>query len=276
MGMNGNIILRYCSIFYNLNLGCKMKFNHVITLLLFLGTFSQSFAGDGFLLKREVALKSGKSLSLAYLNTTIQDSVGERVIAKRPGLSFMSSAVIPGAGQYYNGSLKKAVGFLIAEIGLLWGYSILQENANDKVDEYEIFADENWNYDAWIASGDTMGGHNIFTNPNTLAPVKSNEYYENIGKYDQFNTGWVDVVPDKDDTEKRQKYRNIQQDANNLFSLATTIASTVILNHIISAAEAVYTAKKLNDAASMTISLKAIPIKTQGRINGLLSLTIVW
>ena len=276
MGMNGNIILRYCSIFYKLNLECKMKFNHVITLLLFLGTFSQSFAGEGFLLKREVTLKSGKSLSLVYLNTTIQDSVGERVIAKRPGLSFMSSAVIPGAGQYYNGSLKKAVGFLIAEIGLLWGYSTLQGNANDKVDEYETFADENWNYDDWIASGDTTGGHNIVRNPNTLAPVKSNEYYENIGKYDQFNTGWVDVVPDEDDTEKRQKYRNIQQDANNLFSLATTVASTVMLNHILSAAEAVYSAKKLNDAASMTISLKAIPMKTQGRINGLLSLTIVW
>lgn len=256
-----------------------MKFNHVITILLFLGTFSQSFAGEGFFVKREVTLKSGESLSFVYFNTTIQDSAGERVLAKRPGLSFMSSAIIPGVGQYYNGSLKKAVGFLAAEIGLLWGYSILQGNANDKVDEYETFANENWIYDAWIASGDTAGdggGHNIIRNPNTGSPVKSKEYYENIGKYDQFNTGWVDVVPDEDDTEKRQKYRDIQQDANNLFSLATTVASTVMLNHILSAAEAVYTAKKLNDAASVKISLKAIPMKTQGRINGLLSLTISW
>ncbi|MCH7887138.1 MAG: hypothetical protein IIA58_04175 [Candidatus Marinimicrobia bacterium] len=256
-----------------------MKFNHSITLLLFLGTFSQSFAGEGFLVKREVALSSGESLSLVYLNTTIQDSVGKRVFAKRPGLSFMSSAVLPGAGQYYNGSLKKALGFLVAEIGLWWGYTTLQGNANDKVDEYKTFADEYWSFDAWIASGDTAGdggGHKIARNPNTGDPVKNNEYYENIGKYDQFNRGWAGAFSLKELTEERSEYIKMQDDANNLFSLATTVASTVMLNHIISAAEAVYTAKKLNDKASMTISLKAIPVKTQDRIIGRLSLTLVW
>ena len=59
-----------------------MKFNYSITLLLFLATFSKSFAGEGFLVRREVALKSGESLSLVYVNTTIEDSVGERVFAK--------------------------------------------------------------------------------------------------------------------------------------------------------------------------------------------------
>ena len=256
-----------------------MKFNYSITLLLFLATFSKSFAGEGFLVRREVALKSGESLSLVYVNTTIEDSVGERVFAKRPGLSFMSSAVLPGAGQYYNGSLRKAIGFFVAEIGLLWGYSTLQGNANDKVDEYKVFADKYWNYDAWIASGDTAGdggGHNIVRNPNTGLPVKSNEYYENIGKYDQFNRGWVGTFSLQEVTEERREYLKMQHDANNLFSWATTVASTVMLNHLISAAEAVYTAKKLNDEASMTISLKAIPVKTQDRIIGRLSLTVVW
>lgn len=253
-----------------------MKFNHSITLLLFLGTFSQSFAGEGFLVKREVALSSGESLSLVYLNTTIQDSVGKRVFAKRPGLSFMSSAVLPGAGQYYNGSLKKAVGFLVAEIGLWWGYTTLQGNANDKVDEYKTFADDYWSYDNWIASGDTTGGHKIDRHPNTGGPVKSDEYYENIGKYDQFNRGWTGTISRDDLTAEREEYIKLQEDANNLSSLATTVVSTVMLNHIISAAEAVYTAKKLNDKASMTISLKAIPVKTQDRIIGRLSLTVVW
>ena len=256
-----------------------MKFNYLITLLLFLATFSQSLAGEGFLVRREVALKSGESLSLVYLNTTIEDSVGERVFAKRPGLSFMSSAVIPGAGQYYNGSLRKAIGFFVAEIGLLWGYSTLQGNANDKVDEYKAFADKHWNYDVWIASGDTAGDggvHSILRNPITGSPVKSNEYYENIGKYDQFNRGWVGAFSLNEVTEERSEYIKMQHDANNLFSWATTVASTVMLNHLISAAEAVYTAKKLNDEASMMISLKAIPVKTQDRMIGRLSLTVVW
>ena len=255
-----------------------MNFKHYITLLMFLGTFSQSFAGDGFLLKRELTLSSGETLSLAYLNlnSSIKDSVSKRVFAKRPGRSFMSSAVLPGAGQYYNGSTKKAIGFFVAEIALWWGYATLQGNANDKVDDYKAFAADNWFYDAWISTGGTdIVGDNIDTS-STGNPIMNNAYYENIGKYDKFNKGWVDVVPGSDDTQKRQEYRNLQQDANELFSLATTVASTVMLNHILSAAEAVYTAKKLNDAASINISLRAIPVRTGDRISSRLSLTVAW
>ena len=253
-----------------------MNFKHYITLLMFLGTFSPSFAGDGFLLKRELTLSSGETLSLAYLNlnSSIKDSVSKRVFAKRPGRSFMSSAVLPGAGQYYNGSPKKAIGFFIAEIGLWWGYATLQGNADDKVKEYEAFAADYWNYDIWISTGgEEEEGDNIDTTSMGI-PIMNNAFYENIGKYDKFNKGWVDVVPGNDDTEKRQEYRNLQEDANDLFSLATTVASTVMMNHILSAAEAVYTAKKLNDAASMNISLRVIPVRTGDRISSRLSLTV--
>lgn len=255
-----------------------MNFKHYITLLMFLGTFSQSFAGDGFLLKRELTLSSGETLSLAYLNlnSSIKDSVSKRVFAKRPGRSFMSSAVLPGAGQYYNGSTKKAIGFFVAEIALWWGYATLQGNANDKVEEYKAFAKENWDYDFWISTGGAdIVGDNIDIS-STGGPIMNNTYYENIGKYDKFNEGWSDAVPGSDDTKKRQEYRNLQQDANNLFSLATTVASTVMMNHILSAAEAVYTAKKLNDAASVNISLRAIPVRTGDRISSRLSLTVAW
>ena len=255
-----------------------MNFKHYITLLMFLGTFSQSFAGDGFLLKRELTLSSGETLSLAYLNlnSSIKDSVSKRVFAKRPGRSFMSSAVLPGAGQYYNGSTKKAIGFFVAEIALWWGYATLQGNANDKVDDYKKFAADNWNYEAWISTGAAdEEGDNIDISSDG-DPILNNTYYENIGKYDKFNAGWEDADLGNDDTKKRQEYRNLQQDANNLFSLATTVASTVMMNHILSAAEAVYTAKKLNDAASMNISLRAIPVRTGDRISSRLSLTVAW
>jgi len=255
-----------------------MNFKHYMTLLMFLGTFSQSFAGDGFLLKRELTLSSGETLSLAYLNlnSSIKDSVSKRVFAKRPGRSFMSSALLPGAGQYYNGSTKKAIGFFVAEIALWWGYFTLQGNANDKVDDYKTFAEENWSYDAWILSGDKEKDGDTIDTTSAGTPIRNNAYYENIGKYDKFNKGWVDAVPGNDDTVNRLAYRNLQQDANDLFSLATTVASTVMLNHILSAAEAVYTAKKLNDAASMNISLRAIPVRTGDRISSRISLTVAW
>ncbi len=253
-----------------------MKNNHLITLLLFLGTFSQSFAGEGFLVKREVMLSSGESLSLVYLNTTVQDSVSERVLFKRPGRSFMSSAVIPGAGQYYNGSVKKAVGFLVAEIGLWSGYSTLKGKGDDKEDEYKAFADEFWSYNRWILSEDTEGGHKIDEHPITGGPVKNNQYYENIGKYDQFNRGWEGTISRDSLTVQRATYIKLQEDANNLFSWATTVASIVMLNHILSAAEAVYTAKKLNDEASMTISLTAMPVIVDNRIMKRIGLSVAW
>ena len=253
-----------------------MKLNSVLILLFLVGNFSHSFAGERFLLKREVTLNSGESLNLAYLNMTMNDTLSERVLAKRPGRSFMSSAVLPGAGQFYNGSVKMAIGFFVAEIGRWWGYSTLQGKANDKEEEYKAFADEFWIYDDWILSGDTEGGHTINENPITGEPVKSDEYYENIGKYDQFNRGWTGAISRDDLTAERETYIQMQDDANNLFSWATTIASTVMINHIFSAAEAVYTAKKLNDKASMAISLKVVPVLGKNRISKRISLSVAW
>ena len=235
------------------------------------------FGADGAVSKRTVRLESGKTMTLSYLsNAPAQsDSGGLRVIAKRPGISFLGSAVIPGAGQLYNGSMKRAAAFFAIEVGLWTGFAAFRGNAQDKEEEYKALADEFWDFFVWIPGADNKNGHTLDVD-SMGNPIKSDEYYENIGKYDKFNSGWLGALNATDPTTERSLYLNLREDANSLFAWSTTMANIVMFNHLISVADAIFTAKKLNDAASAKFSLRAVNRWSNGeRVKGL-SLSLAW
>ncbi|MCH7620044.1 MAG: hypothetical protein IH880_09825 [Candidatus Marinimicrobia bacterium] len=235
------------------------------------------FGADGTVSKRTVRLESGETVTLYYLsNPSAQSDSGRlRVYAKRPGISFLGSAVIPGAGQLYNGSMKRAAAFFALEVGLWTGFAAFRGKAFNKEDEYEALADKYWDFFVWIPGADNTSGHTIDVDL-MGNPIKSDEYYENIGKYDKFNSGWDGSVNDTDATAERKLYLNLREDSNDLFALATTMANLVMFNHLISVADAVFTAKKLNDAASVQLSLKAVNRWANGEPVKGLSLSLSW
>ena len=254
-----------------------MRFILIISYTMIALLPKSGFPSDGTVSKRTVRLESGETMTLSYLsNAPAQsDSGGLRVIAKRPGISFLGSALIPGAGQLYNGSMKRAAAFFAVEVGLWTGFAAFRGNAHDKEDEYKALADEFWDFFVWIPGADNTNGHTIDVDLMDN-PIKSNEYYENIGKYDKFNSGWAGAVNDTDPTAERSQYLNLREDANNLFAWSTTMANMVMFNHLISVADAIFTAKKLNDAASVQFSLKAVNSWSNGeRVKGL-SLSVAW
>ena len=108
--------------------------------------------------------------------------------------------------------------------------------------------------------------------------IKSNDYYENIGKYDKFNRGWDGAIIGSDSlkTDEREAYLNLRKDANDFFGLATTTASLVIINHLISVGEAIFTAKKLNDEASLKFSVNQLPTGKGNEFVNALSIGIAW
>lgn len=74
---------------------------------------------------------------------------GERSIAK----AFALSALVPGAGQVYNGSWWKAGVAIAAEAALITAYVTWKNRGNDGVDVYKAYAHANWSpvkYAEWL------------------------------------------------------------------------------------------------------------------------------
>jgi hypothetical protein len=197
------------------------------------------------------------------------------------------SAVLPGAGQFYHGSLWKGVVFLGIEAAALYSYFHFDGRGNDKEAEFEAYADQSWveaDYWDWLSdrSGIDLGDDEALrayehaTFSHSLPRIKNQQYYENIGKYNQFNIGWEDaIMGGARDSEKRETYTFMRKDANDDFKKATNMLTIVLFNHTVSAFEAGLTTRKHNNRG-----LQA-RIRMHGLIHGaqvvpVLNLGVAW
>ena len=92
----------------------------------------------------------------------------------------------------------------------------------------------------------------------SISVIKDRDYYENIGKYDQFAGGWNGISGDyiiqfKDvgDTTEiiitspiKDDYLSQRKNSNDYLNMATYAVSAVMFNHVISAFEAVWTSTR--------------------------------
>jgi hypothetical protein len=192
---------------------------------------------------------------------------------KSPAKAFMLSLVVPGAGEYYNGQKIKAVSFLAAD-ALFWtGYFIYHKKGVDKENDYKAFADLHYDPDVFLQWWDTVPeddqnaySHRLPVDENGM-PIRNHEYYENIGKYDQFQVGWEDIGPNypPEDTSAlwgyRVTYLDMRKQSNDYYSRATTMIMVSIANHIVSAFDAAIGAKRFNKGSrqySMKVDTREI------------------
>nr|MBN2276741.1 hypothetical protein [candidate division Zixibacteria bacterium] len=198
---------------------------------------------------------------------------------KSPQKAFIYSLLIPGWGQRYCGShIMKTMGFLGTEIGMWMGYFNFHNNGNKLTDDFEAFADDHWvegdstvseSYRGWLYAVDST--EDEFTH--TLPDFNNQQYYEMIGKYDQFRTGWDDYWLDPDYYEivdsatggkvylspNRAKYEDMRKDANDELDKANKFIIGSVLVHLVSAFDAAISAKRhnRNEASKMWLSVKA-------------------
>ena len=202
---------------------------------------------------------------------------------KSPAKAFLLSLAVPGAGEYYNGQKIKAASFLAVD-ALLWtGYFIYHKKGANKENDYEAFAQDNYTWQNFIIAWDqlpeddkTRFSHRMPWDESSNQPDFNHEYYENIGKYDQFQVGWNDIDYSpwdiRDSTEAgtivsslRSEYLDMRKQSNDYFSNATTMAMISIANHVISAFDAAIGAKRFNKGGrqySLRMKTKNIDGKT--------------
>jgi len=186
------------------------------------------------------------------------------------------SGVIPGAGQFYAQSYIKSAAFLAAEVGLWVAYSIFQKKGNDQTDLFQNYANQNWNmrkYAQWLKDqGFTKSGDINLNSPDdvlraqinaceevnfshTLPPFGEQQYYEVIGKYQNFISGWSSADPASITKNNYLNYKLSQVDyymterqtANDYFDKGSTMITVVIINHILSAADGVWSVIRYNN-----------------------------
>ncbi|UCE65044.1 MAG: hypothetical protein JSU85_09180 [Candidatus Zixiibacteriota bacterium] len=187
---------------------------------------------------------------------------------KSPFKAFMMSLAVPGLGEYYVGQKIKAGSFFAADVILWTGYFIYRNKGKDKEEEYQQYADEHYLWNTYIQWWDSPAvpdsikltySHSMPWDSTANQPIFNHEYYENIGKYDQFQVGWDDIgtnfppppIPGGTSviSGHRAFYLNLRKKSNDYFTTASTVAMISIANHIISAFDAAIATKKFNKGA---------------------------
>jgi hypothetical protein len=220
-----------------------------------------------------------------------------------PARPMLYSLILPGVGQWYNRSPAWKIG-LFAGIEAASIFSGLQwrKKAEDIRLKYEIFADQNWDLETWVFNtlntplgnypdvhingthklilvltgslaeqygnyvpSDSLENNAHWVYTGEVNVLRDRDFYENIGKYDQFVGGWIDcydpsniqlwfeVEKDVGDsteiiisTPNKEDYVDHRARSNDYLNMAKFAVSAVMFNHVISALEAVWSTQIRN------------------------------
>ncbi|MBI4530027.1 MAG: hypothetical protein HY709_00760 [Candidatus Latescibacteria bacterium] len=180
---------------------------------------------------------------------------------KSPKLAFLMSLVLPGTGELYAGAAKRGIGFLAVEGGSWLAYTGFRSSGKDKEKDFRAFAEQHWfldEYQAWRGSGRTYGDttHTLpfkdeedrRQNQGQIGRgegIDTQQYYELIGKYDQFVFGWKDKSSsnpaDSAQTvlsKSRVAYEDMRNESNKQLKRASFVLGIVLFNHVVSAIDA--------------------------------------
>ena len=200
--------------------------------------------------------------------------------------AFLLSALVPGLGEWYAGSKKRGLAFLGAEAALVGLWAAWKGKGKDLEEEFRAVADEHWdplNYLAWRGSAisNSSSTHHALPCSSEVVDVyipamqesgsaafgrcassQIQQYYELIGKYDQFVAGWDDLKRVRSDgsignaaaptevdsvenfhSERRLRYEDDRDESNRFLKRASTVTGVILINHVISAIDAARVAR---------------------------------
>lgn len=204
---------------------------------------------------------------------------------KSPGVAFAMSALVPGAGEFWAGNKTRAAVFFGLEILGLGTKITWQSKGDDLEDDFRARADttyDPWNYLAWRDSRNSRFSSITHALPCSAfvkaapssVPIPDaiqncpgsdkQQFYELIGKYDQFVSGWEDVhdvtgnrveFTEVDSAENfqsdtRLSYEVDRNESNKYLKRASIVTGLRLVNRVFSAIDAVRVARARNEGQS--------------------------
>lgn len=164
------------------------------------------------------------------------------IAVKSPAKAFLFSALLPGAGQLYGGK-KSGLIFSAIEVGVVTAYFVKHSQGASRKKETLAFANAHWDI---VRCPDCL---NPSIGTENLGDYGTQQYYEQIGKYDKFKAGWDDDNPGSTElSPNRKQYVGMRHTMNQAFKWASWSAGAILFNHAISAMHAALTVRASNRA----------------------------
>lgn len=235
------------------------------------------------------AINASENMPMSMQLETATGMAGKKSVGK----AVLFSALLPGAGEFYAGCYYKAAAFITVEAISWLAYFNYKDKGQEIEDEFHNYADTHWReniYWDWVYHLGVKNGANVTKGDlvslreyergrfsHGLHIDKDQQYYEMIGKYDQFNAGWDDSRYDMANpeeyfqkydpfsardyslrTENRLFYETRRDESNKNFKNATTSATIALLNHVLSAADAALTVHFQNRKLDLALRLNRL------------------
>jgi hypothetical protein len=265
-----------------------------MVLFAFLIIFKSLIAGEDnnqFQFKHNVEKINLIESSFRSTDSLLSDETGKRSAIQ----AALYSAVIPGAGQYYSGSIWKAILFAGIEITGWTVYIVSTSKANKQNTQMKAYADANWSerkywsylyykgkeagkidssqYEYSVDQNEILIDYNAdiinslrfletaLGYTHRLPGTKTQQYYEMIVKYlTQFGNAWGDANFNEiyyGNTNKMTPqmftYRDLRNDMNGQYDVASAASNVILINHVLSALDAAWTASRYNREITMKI-----------------------
>jgi hypothetical protein len=176
---------------------------------------------------------------------------------KNPWRAFLMSAVLPGTGEHYAGAGLKSKVFFISEVGLWSALISFRHLGNWRKDDYQLQA-------AIAAGADVDGKDDRYFD--VLGFYDSREDYNKVaGAYDHSRVYYPDTKDyfwKWESTDARMKYRDLKNDSKSYYRKANFSLGLILANHLISAADAYWSAKRFNrhvESGFSGVDLKLLP-----------------
>jgi len=226
----------------------------------------------------------------------------EAVHTKSPWLAAGMSMVVPGSGEFYAESYWRSAAFFAVEVAA-WVFAYSYDKKGDnQTNFFQTYADQHWS--VWRYGIYTEGNlnppdgpYNWKKNPtydpnmkpwdqvnwdelnrmerdiggyysHVLPPHGDQQYFEEIGKYPQFNQGWDDANPNlapdystivANITPHFTYYSDERGKANSYYNTASTFVSVAIINHVLSAIDAALAVHSFNRRVHAEAGLQRVP-----------------
>ena len=247
-----------------------------------------------------------ESDSSAQQSTVLLQTSANEIKRKSPLFAGAMSALVPGSGEFYAERYTKSAIFFAVEIAALTTYFIYNNKGNNETNDFQNYANAHWSavrYAEWIetygvsdygpelkapfdftkiANHDfsqinawESGEHQSVSNPtisgfsHQLPQYGVQQYYELIGKYEQFKYGW-DTYP-KDNMgfpesdggnynsmvpQQMLNYAAERGQANRFYYTATTALTIAVVNHVLSALDAIWSTANYNKALTAELRME--------------------
>lgn len=239
-----------------------------------------------------------KQVLESYKESNLPQIVLQNENKKSPFLAGILSLLVPGTGEIYSEEYLKAGIFIALEAAVITTAVIYDGKGDDKTTEFQNYADaynnpnHNWSvvkYAQWLVQYEHNNDQDllnriIISSDETLPPWQrvnwaelnaaekgshklprhgEQQYYELIGKYHQYSSGWNDFTGggNKDQISPNFIfYSGMRGEANDFYSVASTAVIGIYVNHFLSALDAVWSATQFNRDLAVKFRLDNIQL----------------